>query len=242
MKRPMILFTGGIGPSSWATGVQFFTLGNYVNAFERAGADTMLALHAAPEAYVERADALLLTGGEDINPARYGQTPWSPSMKWNDARDELEIPLAQAFYRAGKPIFGICRGIQTLNVALGGTLWQDIPSTKPEWRAHGQMDQPPETQIPWHEVLIEKDSALYPIFGDRVMTNSYHHQAVRDCGEGLYPIARTEDGVIEAITHKNGKIFGIQWHPERLICDGDEEFSDMRPMFQMFVDVINQNK
>jgi len=186
----------------------------YVTSLERVG---LLPLLVPPTLTAEagtevmaRVQGLVLTGGEDVDPARYA-APRHPLLKATDPeRDEGEIALIAAAREAGQPILGICRGIQILNVAFGGTLYQDLPSERP-----GPIDHADEARD--HRVQIAPASLLARAVGSRdAIVNSRHHQAVHALGAGLVATAWADDGVIEAVegTDQGGWILGVQWHPE----------------------------
>jgi putative glutamine amidotransferase len=179
-------------------------------------------------AYLDSLDGLLFSGGGDVSPLRYGE---SLSPKVSDIsfeRDEWEIGLCLAAYERRMPILGICRGHQLVNVALGGSLIQDIPSEMPAARSHSSDMRPEELS---HYVDIEEaDSRLYSALGKafgsaRILTNSFHHQAVKVLAPGLAPTARTEDGVNEGYESpdKDRFLVCVQFHPECL-TRGHPEF------------------
>jgi putative glutamine amidotransferase len=147
--------------------------------------------------------ALLLPGGGDIHPSRFGSDLLTNGSETPDIpRDELEFAVIEDFLHYNKPIIGICRGMQVVNVALGGTLWQDIPSQC--GTAHGAPEgQPPLS----HEVVFT--------CGRRELVNSYHHQAVRKAGRGLVITAKSPDGIAEAFEHETLALRAVQWHPEK---------------------------
>jgi putative glutamine amidotransferase len=153
--------------------------------------------------------ALLLPGGADIEPARFGAAPLpNGSETFDIRRDELEFAVLEEFLRAGKPVIGICRGMQVINVAFGGTLWQDLPSQ------YGTSHSAPEGKPPLeHKVSFS---------GGRVeLVNSYHHQAADKPGRGIVIAAKSCDGVAEALEHESLPIRAVQWHPEKG-CGGFE--------------------
>ena len=138
------------------------------------------------------------------------------------ARDAYEIALLCAFLAAGKPIFGICRGMQLINVLLGGTLWEDLPmELANDAHMDGQM----------HEIVMREDSWLFPLFGEHFGVNSYHHQACRCLASGLVASAHAPDGLIEAFCHERLPIYGVQWHPERMYVPGEKDVSEMQKLF-----------
>lgn len=175
-------------------------------------------------------DGLILSGGPDINPICYGEDFKEKMGVISPERDNNEIKILTEFLKTGKPILGICRGHQLLNVYFGGTLYQDLSYFGKEVLKHRQ-DVYPELEV--HNVIIEKNSILEKIFGNQVRTNSFHHQAVKDLGKGLRAIARSEDGVIEAIEKDNHKFcLGIQWHPEMMVARGNKE---MAKIFKLLI-------
>ncbi len=165
--------------------------------------------------YAHQLDGLLLQGGNDVAPQSYGEQPLCPQWAGDAVRDRYEMELIQAFVDAGKPVFGICRGLQMLNVHFGGTLLQDIPTQRPQARCH--VDRQAYDQL-HHEVRFEAGSrlaALYPgQAGARV--NSIHHQGIKDLAPGFHVEAHCpEDGLIEAIRRSSGSyVAAVQWHPE----------------------------
>ena len=191
-------------------------------------------------AYAENLDGLLLQGGADIAPESYGETPLDPEWAGDRVRDRYEIELFNAFKAAGKPILGICRGCQLINVAFGGTLFQDIPSQVPDAIAHRDTSMY-ERQL--HQVnLVQgtKLSELYP--GTRqAMINSIHHQAVKGLGRDLVVEALgVPDGIVEAIRWRGPSyVFGMQWHPEFLALKSlDNAQLDGHPILKDFLDAV----
>ena len=148
-------------------------------------------------------DALLLPGGGDLEPWRYGREN-TASRSLEPERDEAELRLLQDFTAAGKPVLGVCRGLQVINVFFGGTLAQDIPG-------HGAL----EGRDRLHAVRTAP-SALLPFLGEKALVNSAHHQAADRLGTGLRAVQWAADGVVEALCHRRLPVWGVQWHPERL--------------------------
>jgi putative glutamine amidotransferase len=187
---------------------------DYLLRVQEAGAIPVMLppIGALPHAILDRVDGLLLTGGEDVEPAHYGQGP-SPKLGAVDPlRDALELGLAAEAARRGMPVLAICRGLQVLNVALGGTLVQDLPSERPSEIAHRQ--EAPSTE-PSHPVTLAPESRLAELAGtERLMVNSFHHQAAAEVAPRLRAVAWAEDGVIEALEGTEGFMLGLQWHPE----------------------------
>lgn len=168
------------------------------------------------EIYAESLHGLLLTGGPDLDPLIFDEEPLKELGKITPDRDFFEIKLAQAMYERRKPIFGICRGSQVLNVATGGTLYQDIYVQHEEkLLKHGQ-DAPREYAT--HFIEIERDSKLFDIVKqEKIKVNTYHHQAIKDPGKDIYISSRASDSVVESIESKEHPFaIGVQWHPEYL--------------------------
>ncbi|MCL6636584.1 MAG: gamma-glutamyl-gamma-aminobutyrate hydrolase family protein [Alicyclobacillus sp.] len=168
------------------------------------------------QALAERLDGLVLAGGEDVDPARFGEPPLAGLGTVVPERDALEMALIHALCAQGKPVLGLCRGIQVLNVAFGGSLYQDLGR---QWRGHIQHAQKARRDHLSHEVRLAPHSLLAQLYGGqtRVRCNSFHHQAVRSVGPGLRAVAWDADGLIEGIEAADGRfVVGVQWHPENL--------------------------
>ncbi|UCR90443.1 gamma-glutamyl-gamma-aminobutyrate hydrolase family protein [Mycetocola spongiae] len=179
------------------------------------GLPILIPLGSPGAEIVEHLDGLLISGGQDVDPRRYGQSP-DPHVEVIDPeRDDLEFSLVAAALAAGIPILGICRGHQLLNVALGGTLIQHLSGGEGE--AHATSAYPRNHRT--HRVDILEDSISHGLYGDSQMVNSFHHQAVDVPGEGLVVTARAPDGVVEAIELIGSPVMGVQWHPETLGAD-----------------------
>ncbi len=180
-------------------------------------------------------DGLVLQGGADVSPETYGEKPLKPEWSGDRIRDEYEIALVKEFRRQKKPILGICRGAQLLNVAFGGTLYQDINTQLPEALVHRNWEIYDKN---FHHVAFEPASWLSKVFPKqkKVRVNSIHHQGVKDLGKGLSIEARcTEDGMVEAIRAKKGPfLFAFQWHPE-FHDPKDRNLLDCRPILKSFI-------
>ena len=168
------------------------------------------------EDFISRMDGLLLSGGnDDVQPHHYGEIPIQGLKYVNPERDEWEFALINAALKQNKPIFGICRGCQILNVALGGSLYQSLPK---QYEGAGEHF-PVETDMfnLYHSINIEKDSMLHEMFGDRMMINSYHNLAIKEPAECFRVTARSEEGIIECVeSTEHYFVVGVQWHPEAL--------------------------
>jgi putative glutamine amidotransferase len=172
----------------------------------------------AAEVIVGGLDGLLLSGGSDLHPSFYGEEPIPELGVTIPERDAFEMALVGEALRRRIPVFGICRGLQVLNVALGGTLYQDLPSQY-DGEVLGHRQQTPKTQ-PTHEVEISRSTCVGGIVGREMLkVNSYHHQGIKDLAGGLAVAARSSDGIIEAIEARDfseGWIVGVQWHAEAM--------------------------
>jgi putative glutamine amidotransferase len=181
---------------------------------------------------IQRLDGLLLSGGEDIAPRHYGQKGESWMGRVDEERDVSELSLTQAWLAMGKPLFAICRGHQVLNVALGGTLYQDISKSLPDALDHAYVPAR-SMEITVHPVNIVAGSQLANILGGTVFdVNSAHHQAIHTPGKGANVVAHAPDGIIESIELAQHKFcIGVQWHPEAMVKVSDT----MLPLFDAFV-------
>ena len=177
---------------------------NYLDALSQLGACGDAGSSFDPDGF----DGLLLPGGYDVNPVRYGKAR-IPQEIVDDDLDEIQFDVLARFLEAEKPVFGICRGHQLLNVAFGGTLVQHLPT------AEKHVSFPDKTDNV-HTVHILRDSFLYPLYGAVCAVNSSHHQGIDIPGKGLRVAMRSEDGVIEAVAHDSLPVWSVQWHPERM--------------------------
>lgn len=170
---------------------------------------------AIAEKYAKVIDGLILSGGEDVTPELYGEVARNTIKVTYPKRDEAEVALTKKVIQNGKPILGICRGLQLLNVIFGGTLYQDLSENENLFIKHIQ-DTP--SNHPIHTVVMEPDSYMATFLEKEIFVNSYHHQAIRDLGEGLRISGTSDDGTIEAIESLDEKtnVVAIQWHPENL--------------------------
>ena len=194
-------------------------LSPYATAIESAGGLPLLLPYTERADTVARfvtlCDGFFFTGGVDIHPSRYGQAVSPACGDVQALRDTLEFAVWEQVLPTGKPILGVCRGAQLINVALGGTLYQDVPTERPSDIAHRQTEGKFEYS---HDVVIVEDTPLHRLCGQsRMRGNSFHHQAIRTLGQGLEVMAHAEDGVIEAVwLPSHPYLRAYQWHPERL--------------------------
>jgi putative glutamine amidotransferase len=195
----------------------------YVSAVARAGGVPLILSQLMGEDRAARAlegcEGLLLSGGEDVDPSHYGAEPAAGLGSVDAERDRFELALFAAARAAGLPILGICRGIQLINIALGGTLFQDLPSERP-----GPIDHNPATarDARTHHVCLAPGSRAAQALGvDRLVPNSFHHQAVKDLAPSLIASGWSDDGLIEAVETRadEGWLLAVQWHPEEMHAD-----------------------
>jgi len=199
----------------------------YVNRLVQAGGlplvlSPVLGPGRADEA-LEGIDGLLLSGGADIAPGRYGAAPSPRLGSVEPARDAFELALFAAAEARGLPVLAICRGLQLVNVAAGGTLWQDLPSERPGAVTHQQAEA---RGVRTHEVRIQPGTRTARALGvASLQANSMHHQAVRELGASLAATGWAPDGVIEALESTDGErwLVGVQWHPEDLGNGGPDD-------------------
>jgi len=211
-------------------------LDDYVSSVEQAGARArVLEVSESPRALVETLDGVLLTGGGDVDPVLYGEERHPSVEDAEPGRDEFEIDLARRAMEADMPLLAICRGAQVLNVAAGGTLVQDIPSSVTTDLSH-TLTEPKDCVA--HPIAVARGSRLHAALGGAVdaactcRVNSRHHQSVGMLGSELVASAVAPDGVIEAIEAPKSRFcVGVQWHPENFWRTGE-----FRPLFDAFVE------
>jgi putative glutamine amidotransferase len=187
-------------------------------------------------------DGLMLTGGDDVAPARYGEPAHPTVVEAEPGRDEFELALIKDARARNLPIFAICRGIQVLTVACGGTLVQDIPTEVTGALPHRFAVPPHEPYFLAHEVWIDKDTLLWKLMRERLSdadaceVNSRHHQAVKRLAPGFKVAATAPDGVIEAVEDPGARFcLGVQWHPENFFRTGE-----FRPLFEGFLEAAQR--
>lgn len=212
-----------------------FINSNYLSRLLKTGAIPMMLSMDMDKKQIaislDRLDGLMLSGGNDVDPMTFGEAPASGLGKVSPKRDRLEMRLVEEAYRRNMPIFAICRGVQSLNVALGGTLYQDLPSQyrSPESEPAILHAQTAHERYASHTISLVRDTPLFSLYGeDTIGVNSFHHQAIKVLAPALTVCARAVDGVIEAV-YDAGKPFvmGVQWHPERM--------KEGAPLFEAFV-------
>lgn len=244
--KPLIGITPSAQTDALAHGTfrRFVISQPYVRAVEAAGGVAFILppqLNAIDD-IADLLDGLLLSGGADIAPSRFGDDVIHPETYGIDEeRDQFEIELFDAMLSRDKPVFGICRGIQVVNVALGGTLIQDVPSEHPGAAevGHRQHERNLRDADVGHSVCATRPDLL-PIFDGTILgVNSFHHQAIRDLAPGLAAVATSPDGLVEAVampTHS--AVFAVQWHPELMFTEHPEH---LRP-FERLVEAAIARK
>lgn len=235
--RPLIGITGRKDTSARLLNSPMFSVGQtYVRAIQGAGGTPVILPPVLADAdwatILNRLDGILLSGGEDIAPAHYHQSPAAWMGGVDAERDRSELGLVRAMLERRLPILGICRGHQALNVALGGELYQDITAQVSDAIEHAYVPgRPMETIV--HTVNLSPDSRLTDILGGAEhAVNSAHHQAVSMPGDGLRIVGRAPDGVIEALEMPEYPFcVSVQWHPEAMV----KVTPTMVPLFEAFV-------
>lgn len=181
---------------------------------------------------VERLDGIIVPGGPDIDPTFMGEEPIPQLGATNRNRDIFEIALIRTAVAKKIPLLGICRGTQIINVALGGTVYQDLNTQYPGKVLKHHQDAPGDQ--PTHFISVDHDSALFKAISDNVFVNSRHHQAIKDVATGLRVVAEAPDGVIEGLENADATIQGVQWHPENMWQHDSRQLD----LFKAFIDRI----
>ncbi len=236
MKRPVIGITSSISEMKGRRNAYEITSGmDYSLAVLNAGGiPFILPIHNNKDVLadqIKHLDGLLLSGGIDVDPIYYGEECIEGMGGVSPERDEFELFLLSEFLKTKKPILGICRGMQLVNVFYGGSLYQDVSHIEREIKIQHAQKYLPE--LPVHNINIEKGNLLYDIFGETARINSFHHQMLKDLGENLTVIATASDGVIEAVQDKGHPFFyNVQWHPEMMAT---RENQKMKKIFEEFI-------
>jgi putative glutamine amidotransferase len=240
--RPRIGLTASVMPAKLGTRRTFLNE-PYIVAIQEAGGVPLVLTPAHGGAPLrdlfELLDGLVLTGGEDIAPERYGEDVHYPSVECVPERDALELRLLEWALADDLPLLAICRGVQVLNVGLGGTLYQDLPADRPGDLVHDQglgKSPRPRTE-PHHPVTVRAGSCLADVLGvERVDVNSMHHQGIKRLASSLVPVAHAPDGLVEGVEPADAArwsfLVGVQWHPEELVRAGH---APSRRLFDRFV-------
>ncbi len=229
-ERPLIGITGNFGEHG-----SELAEGYYASVEAAGGIPLVIPPGLKPEmlcALLDRVDGVLLSGGADVNPLFVGEEPIPQLGGINPRRDAMELLLVRLAYDRQIPLFGICRGIQVLAMALGGSIHQDLGACLPEAKLL-KHSQKLERGVASHKVEAEEGSLMHRLLGKEIFVNSFHHQAVNEPGPRLRVTARSADGVVEAVESTEKKsIYGVQWHPECFLPAGND---CMMPLFRHFV-------
>lgn len=241
MNKPIIAVT----PRYDSEGKTCWQRENYLSCLGAAGAipvilsccDGTYGSQPDFEAIVNRFDGFLFSGGADIHPGLYGEELLDCCGEIDPERDSFELPLMREALRQNKPVLGICRGQQLLNIALGGSLHQDFPSQlSPGVKLNHSQEEPYAAHV--HQVNVIKGTPLHKLVQlDQLSVNSMHHQAVKKLADGLHSMAVADDGIIEAVYHTEKRfVVGVQWHPEYLGMHTPES----EKIFVAFVDACSK--
>ena len=170
--------------------------------------------------YVELCDGFVFSGGKDVEPKRFNEEQINDSLVIHYYRDEFEFKMFEKIFKTNKPVLAICRGSQVINVALGGSLYQDIPAQIPSDIKHRQTEGQKEYS---HQINVLKGTPLYELCKtERINANSFHHQAIKDLGKGLKLMATADDGIIEGAYFDSDRYMRLyQWHPEKIVDKND---------------------
>lgn len=232
-KKPVIGISCSIDGGTVEVGM------TYVKSVRKAGGIPFVIPITTSETeideYLDRIDGLVMTGGEDVSPLLFGQEPSRFLGEVVPDRDIYDLMLIRKAIKKGIPVFGICRGIQCLNIAMGGDMIQDIPSEVPDAIQHRQNAP---RSYGSHTISIVKGSLIAKLLGDEdIAVNSFHHQACGKVAPGYKVTAKAPDGIIEAIESQDGKSFGVQFHPEGFVYSGNDKFL---PLFQHLVQLAQK--
>ena len=236
-RRPIIGISSSVivdEAGSFAGYKRAYVNKDYVDAVVRAGGvPLIIPFSTDKEVIISQAqliDGLILSGGHDISPYNYGQEPSQKIGETFPERDTYEIILLEESKKRNIPILGICRGFQLINVAAGGTLYQDLSLIPGNILKHNQVSNP---TLKTHKVEIKENSFISSIFGKETMVNSFHHQVINKVANDFIVVAKASDGVVEAIEHKTYKfLVAVQWHPEMLAVNCEKA----RELFSKFVE------
>ena len=236
-RRPIIGISSSVivdEAGSFAGYKRAYVNKDYVDAVIRAGGvPLIIPFSTDKEVIISQAqliDGLILSGGHDINPYNYGQEPSQKIGETFPERDTYEMILLEESKKRNIPILGICRGFQLINVAAGGTLYQDLSLIPGNILKHNQVSNP---TLKTHKVEIKENSFISSIFGKETMVNSFHHQVIDKVANDFIVVAKASDGVVEAIEHKTYKfLVAVQWHPEMLAVECEKA----RELFVRFIE------
>ena len=233
MSKPII----GVMPLWDDEKDSIWMLPGYFDGINQAGAIPIMLPFSEDEQELDQlikmCDGFLFTGGHDVSPELYNEKPLDGLVSSCMKRDRMEAYILKNAIQLDKPILGICRGIQFINAALGGTLYQDLPT---QYETEIEHHQNPPYDVPVHKVNVIKDSPLYKCINSELLdVNSYHHQAVKDLPPNLKVMAVSEDGLVEAVYKPEQKfLWAVQWHPEFSYKTDDNS----RKIFKAFIEAI----
>lgn len=235
--KPLIGVAGSTGINQFGSPVTIIPQA-YIEAVEKAGGIPVILPVSREsrnvEAMVDRVKGLVLPGGADMDPSFYNQNAMAGLVEVDKELDTFQMAMFNRAFELKMPVLAICRGCQVVNVALGGQLYQDIPTFFPDSKlTHMQKTLHFDTD---HDVKFENGSRLHHLFGKKTRINSRHHQSIKQPGKGIEITAFSPDGVIEAAQHKDLPIDLIQWHPELML----KKNNDMLPLFQHFMENCRQ--
>ncbi|MEQ8197566.1 MAG: gamma-glutamyl-gamma-aminobutyrate hydrolase family protein [Clostridiaceae bacterium] len=220
MKKPLIGIVGNmlLNECTKLPGYEkVYINDDYVQAVHMAGgAPVILPLVSDVNTVIrqlEMLDGIVISGGYDVNPLIYGEEPTEKQESICPERDNYDLKIIQMALKLNKPILGICRGLQIINVALGGNLYQDLSQNDDCYIKHRQKFKP---DVGGHTVEVVKDTRIHKILGDSILVNSIHHQAIKELAPGFMVAAKAKDGTIEAIEKEDGFVMAVQWHPEMM--------------------------
>ena len=220
----------------WDDGKEsIWMLPGYMDGISQAGGIPVIFPFSVDEQELDQlislCDGFVFTGGHDVSPMFYGEEPLVGLVSTCEKRDVMEAVVLRNAINADKPVLGICRGIQFINAALGGTLYQDLPTQHPSRIEHHQK---PPYDSPAHAVTVIKQSPLHEcVKADQIYVNSYHHQGVKTVAPGLETMAVSQDGIVEALYKPDQRFFwAVQWHPEFSF----RKDVNSRKIFEAFVD------
>lgn len=210
-----------------------YVVSDYIQAVQAAGGiPIIIPLTLDDEilrAQIGMVDGIIVPGGIDINSLLYDEEPIKDQGFISEETDEFDIKSIKIAREMSKPILGICRGIQSINVAFDGSLYQDLSQIKTRYILHNQKAK---RSFASHTINIHDDSILHDILGSKAIVNSFHHQSVKHVAPGFKITAYSEDGVVEAIESNEGFILGVQWHPESMIT----KYENMLKIFERFIE------
>lgn len=216
---------------------QTFISTAYTNSVLRSGATPLIIPVCNDDSAIKKMvscfDGIILSGGQDIHPALFAEEPHKNIGAIVDARDALDFKIIKYASEMKKPVLGICRGLQVINVFFGGSLYQDIHS---QTKSEVQHQQKARADLATHSINIKSNSFLHNIFGDKTLVNSFHHQSIKDTANDFEITAVSpNDDIVEAIEYKGDSfIVGLQWHPEQL----SEKDTKMQEIFNSFIKAI----